>query len=268
MRGSRPVPIKDPGPLPDRAQVGLNRPRPSLSLAYEAERAAPRGCGRGSEEERAAGRDRLPRGGYGIPVLVGRDDVHDRLRALGVDDPSSFEIVNSRTYKRVPEMVEYLYARLQRRGYLHREMERMVNQDRNTFAALLLALGEADMMITGVTRPYAQSIRQIRRVLDPKQGCTPFGIHVLVGQSHTVFIADTTVSERPSAEQLAEIAIQTAQVARRMGHEPRVAFLSYSTFGNPKHFPRRPRRLRGSTTRGVEFELKARCRRRGGASIR
>src|SRR6185436_7039574 len=78
------------------------------------------------------------------------------------------------------------------------------------------------------------SIRQIRRVLDPKQGCTPFGVHVLVGQSHTVFIADTTVTERPAAEQLAEIAIQTAQVARRMGHEPRVAFLSYSTFGNPE----------------------------------
>jgi malate dehydrogenase (oxaloacetate-decarboxylating)(NADP+) len=110
----------------------------------------------------------------------------------------------------------------------------MVNQDRNTFAALLLALGEADVMITGVTRPYAQSIRQVRRVLDPKQGCTPFGVHVLVGQTHTVFIADTTVTERPGAEQLAEIAIQTAQVARRMGHEPRVAFLSYSTFGNPE----------------------------------
>jgi malate dehydrogenase (oxaloacetate-decarboxylating)(NADP+) len=143
-------------------------------------------------------------------------------------------LLNSRTYGRVPEMVEYLYKRLHRRGFLHREIERMVNQDRNTFAALLLALGEADVLITGVTRPYAQSIRQIRRVLDPKPGVTPFGIHVLVGQSHTVFISDTTVTERPSAEQLAEIAIQTAQVARRMGHEPRVAFLSYSTFGNPE----------------------------------
>ena len=110
----------------------------------------------------------------------------------------------------------------------------MVNQDRNIFAALLLALGEADAMITGVTRTYAQTLRQIRRVLDPKEGATPFGIHVMVGQTHTVFIADTTVNERPTAEQLAEIAIETAQVARRMGHEPRVAFLSYSTFGNPE----------------------------------
>jgi malate dehydrogenase (oxaloacetate-decarboxylating)(NADP+) len=110
----------------------------------------------------------------------------------------------------------------------------MVNQDRNTFAALLLALGEGDALITGVTRPYAQSLRQVQRVLDPKPGCTPFGIHILVGQSHTTFMADTTVTERPSAEQLAEIAIQTAAVARRMGHEPRVAFLSYSNFGDPE----------------------------------
>jgi len=95
-------------------------------------------------------------------------------------------------------------------------------------------MGEADVMITGVTRPYAQSYRQIRRVLDPQPGVTPFGLHVMVGQAHTVFIADTTVTERPSGEQLAEIAIQTAQVARRMGHEPRVAFLSYSNFGNPE----------------------------------
>ena len=98
----------------------------------------------------------------------------------------------------------------------------------------MLALGEGDALITGVTRPYAQSLRQVLRVLDSKPGTTPFGVHVLVGQSHTTFIADTTVSERPSGEQLAEIAIQTASVARRMGHEPRVAFLSYSNFGDPE----------------------------------
>jgi malate dehydrogenase (oxaloacetate-decarboxylating)(NADP+) len=95
-------------------------------------------------------------------------------------------------------------------------------------------MGEADVMITGVTRPYAQTMRQISRVLEPRPGCTPFGIHILVGQSHTTFMADTTVTERPTAEQLADIAVQTAAVARRMGHEPRVAFLSYSTFGNPE----------------------------------
>jgi len=229
-------PIKDMAAYRNALKSRLNPTTSVLSLAYESARANPKRVLFAEGEEDAVLRAAIAfrDGGYGVPVLVGRDDVFDRLRALGVDDPESFELLNSRTYKRVPEMVEYLYARLQRRGYLHREMERMVNQDRNTFAALLLALGEADVMITGVTRPYAQSIRQVRRVLDPKQGCTPFGVHVLVGQTHTVFIADTTVTERPGAEQLAEIAIQTAQVARRMGHEPRVAFLSYSTFGNPE----------------------------------
>src|SRR3546814_1762146 len=95
----------------------------------------------------------------------------------------------------------------------------MVNQDRNTFAALLLALGEADTLISGVTRPYGQTIRQLRRVLDAKPGCTPLGIHILVGQTHTIFMADTTVTERPTSEQLADIATQTAAVARRMRSE-------------------------------------------------
>jgi malate dehydrogenase (oxaloacetate-decarboxylating)(NADP+) len=129
-------------------------------------------------------------------------------------------------------MVDYLYARLQRRGYLRREVEAMVNQDRNIFGALLLALGEADAMITGVTRTYARTLRQIRRVLDPVEGRRPLGIHVIVGK-HTVFMADTMVSERPEPKELAAIAEHTAAVARRMGHEPRVAFLSFSTFGNP-----------------------------------
>jgi malate dehydrogenase (oxaloacetate-decarboxylating)(NADP+) len=214
----------------------LNPTTSVLSLAYEAARANPRRVLFAEGEENVVLRAAIAfrDGGYGIPVLVGRDDVHERLRDLGVEDPEAFEVHNSRTYQRVPEMADYLYERLQRRGYMHRELERIVNQDRNIFAALLLAMGEADVMITGVTRPYAQSYRQIRRVLDPQDGVTPFGIHLMVGQSHTVFIADTTVTERPSGEQLAEIAIQTAEVARRMGHEPRVAFLSYSNFGNPE----------------------------------
>jgi malate dehydrogenase (oxaloacetate-decarboxylating)(NADP+) len=207
-----------------------------LTLAYEAARADPRRVlfAEGEEDVVLRAAIAFRDGGYGIPVLVGREDVFDRLRELGVEDPQSFEVFNSRNYPRVTELADYLYQRLQRRGYLHREVERMVNQDRNIFAACLLAAGEADAMITGITRTYAQNLRQIRRVLDPKPEVTPFGIHVLVGQSHTVFLADTTVTERPSAEQLAEIAIQTALVARRMGHEPRVAFLSYSNFGNPE----------------------------------
>ena len=172
--------------------------------------------------------------GYGIPVLVGRTQaVHDKLLELGISDPSSFEIHNSATSPLVPAMVDYLYKRLQRRGFMERDARRMVNQDRNVFASLLVALGEGDAMISGVTRPFSQTVREVRQVLDPKRGALPFGIHLMIGKNYTVFLADTTINERPSAEDLAHIATETAAVARRLGHEPRVAFLSFSTFGNP-----------------------------------
>jgi malate dehydrogenase (oxaloacetate-decarboxylating)(NADP+) len=229
-------PIEDFAAYRTQLRSRLNPTTSVLSLAYESARADPKRVlfAEGEEDVVLRAAIAFRDGGYGIPVLVGRDDVHDRLRELGVERPEDYELVNSRVYGRIDEMVDHLYARLQRKGYLHRQIERMVKQDRNTFAALLLALGEGDALITGVTRPYAQSLRQVLRVLDSKQGTTPFGVHVLVGQSHTTFIADTTVTERPSGEQLAEIAIQTASVARRMGHEPRVAFLSYSNFGDPE----------------------------------
>jgi malate dehydrogenase (oxaloacetate-decarboxylating)(NADP+) len=229
-------PIEDMDAYRTALRSRLNPTTSRLTLAYDAARANPRRVlfAEGEEDVVLRAAIAFRDGGYGIPLLVGRENVYDRLKDLGVEDPHSFQVFNSRNYPRVPELADFLYHRLQRRGYLHRELERIVNQDRNIFASLLLAMGEADVMITGITRPYAQAFRQIRRVLDPKEGITPFGVHVMVGQSHTVFIADTTVTERPTGPQLAEIAIQTAQVARRMGHEPRVAFLSYSNFGNPE----------------------------------
>jgi malate dehydrogenase (oxaloacetate-decarboxylating)(NADP+) len=172
--------------------------------------------------------------GYGTPVLVGRDSaVLAKLKAMGIDNPESFEIHNSVSSPLVPAMVDRLYARLQRRGYLRRDVQRMVNRDRNIFGALMLQMEQGDAMITGTTRTFAQSARELRYVLDPKKDEVAFGIHVLVGKAHTIFMGDTTVNERPSAEELAHIAEKTAAVARRMGHIPRVAFLSYSTFGNP-----------------------------------
>ena len=172
--------------------------------------------------------------GYGTPVLVGRDQlVREKLVELGVDQPDSYEIHNSAISPHVPAMVEMLYEKLQRRGFLERDVRRMVNQDRNIFASALVKLGLADAMITGMTRTFSKSIREVRQVLDPKDGHTPFGVHMMVAKNYTVFLADTTVNERPTAEELAHIAVETAAVARRMGHEPRVAFLSFSTFGNP-----------------------------------
>jgi len=172
--------------------------------------------------------------GYGTPVLVGRTQaVRDKLVELGVTHPDEFEIENSATSPHVPAMVEHLYSRLQRRGYTERDVRRLVNQDRNVFASALVALGIGDAMITGTTRPFAQTIREVQLVVDAKAGQTPFGIHAMIGKNTTVFLADTTINERPDARQLADIARGTAAVARRLGHEPRVAFLSYSTFGNP-----------------------------------
>ena len=172
--------------------------------------------------------------GYGIPVLVGRTQaVRDKLVELGVGDPDSFEIHNAAVSPHVEAMVAMLYERLQRRGFLERDVRRMVNQDRNVFASALLKLGIGDALVTGITRPYGQSIKEVRQVLDPKPGHLAFGIHLMVGKNNTVFMADTTVNERPTSADLAVIAKETAAVARRLGHEPRVAFLSYSTFGNP-----------------------------------
>jgi malate dehydrogenase (oxaloacetate-decarboxylating)(NADP+) len=228
-------PITDMAAYRQSLRARLNPTTSVLSLAYEGARANPKRVifAEGEEEVVLRAAIAFKEGGYGTPVLVGRESVHERLQKLGAN-PEDFELHNSVNSPLVPRMVEFLYQRLQRRGYLRRDIERIVNRDRNIFGALLLQLGEADAMITGVTRTYAETMRQVKRVIDYEKGRTAFGIHVLVGQSHTVFIADTTVNERPNAEELAAIAEGTAQVARRMGHEPRVAFLSYSNFGNPE----------------------------------
>jgi malate dehydrogenase (oxaloacetate-decarboxylating)(NADP+) len=214
----------------------LNPTTSVLTHVYEEAKRAPKRVVFAEAEEDIALRAaiQLRDFGYGTPVLVGRTQaVKDKLRELGVTDPDSFEIQNSADSAYVPAMVAYLYERLQRRGYTERDVRRMVNQDRNVFASLLVALGHGDAMISGLTRPFAQTMREVSLVLDPKPDALPFGIHLMIGKNYTVFLADTTINERPSAEGLAHIARETAKVARRLGHEPRVAFLSYSTFGNP-----------------------------------
>ncbi|WP_250890096.1 NADP-dependent malic enzyme [Sphingobium nicotianae] len=228
-------PIEDMDAYRQSLRARLNPTTSVLTLAYEGAKASPKRVLFAEAEEETVLRAAIQfrDGGYGIPVLVGRHDVYDKLRELGVRDPESFELYNSINHPLVPRMVDTLYERLQRRGYLRRDCERMVNRDRNIFGALLLKMGEADAMLTGVTRTYGQTMRELRRVIDPAPDRTCFGMHILVGRSHTVFMADTTVNERPSSDELADIAVESAAVARRMGHEPRVAFLSYSTFGNP-----------------------------------
>ena len=228
-------PIADMAAYRESLKARLNPTTAVLTAAHATARANPQRVVFAEAEEEVVLRAAIAfrDGGYGTPVLVGRDMVPDKLRALGIDNPESFELHNSRHSPLVPEMVDFLYRRLQRRGHLRREVEALVNQDRNIFGALLLALGKADAMITGVTRTFDKTLHQVRRVLDPLPGRRPCGIHLIVGKRHTVFMADTMVSERPDPRELAAIAEHTAAVARSMGHEPRVAFLSYSTFGNP-----------------------------------
>jgi malate dehydrogenase (oxaloacetate-decarboxylating)(NADP+) len=206
-----------------------------MSLAYEAARSHPKRVlfAEGEEPNVLRAAIAFKEGRYGTPVLVGREDVYDLLKEMGVEDPKEYEVLNSRNSPLVGRAIDYIYSKHQRHGLLRREIERMVNQDRNFFAAAMLALGEADAMITGTTRPFSQSLKQVRTVIEDEPDATPFGVNVIVGRNHTVLIADTAVTERPTAEQYAAIAMRSSAFARRMGLEPRVAFTSYTTFGNP-----------------------------------
>ncbi len=213
----------------------LNATTAVLTTAYDRARALGRRVVFAEAEEEKVLRAAITfkTNGYGTPVLVGRTErVEQFLRDVGVD-PADYEIVNSRVFVHTPKMIQRLYDKQQRNGLLMRDCQRLVNNDRNVFGALLVEMGYADAMITGVTRHFTQSLEQVSLAIDVAPDHIIFGLHVIVGRSQTVFIADTTVNERPTADMLADIAEQSADVARRMGHEPRVAFLSYSNFGNP-----------------------------------
>ena len=172
--------------------------------------------------------------GYGQPIVVARERrVKEMLEQMGNPDFSGIETVNARVGENNDAYTDFLYARLQRKGYLYRDCQRLVNQDRNIFAACMVALGHADGVVTGVTRSYNIAYDDIRRVIDARPGKRVFGISIIVARDRTVFVADTNVHERPTSVELADIAVQTAEVARRLGHEPRVAMLSFSNFGNP-----------------------------------
>ncbi|MEG3154220.1 NADP-dependent malic enzyme [Sphingomonas sp. RB1R13] len=227
-------PIADMAAYRKQLRARLDPTASVMSLAFEAARSNPKRVLFAEGEEPNVQRAAIAfrEGGYGTPVLVGREGVRDQLAELGVN-PDDYEILNSRNSPLVGRAVDYIYAKHQRHGMLRREVERLVNQDRNTFTAAMLALGEGDAMITGTTRPFSQSLAQVRSVIDEEQGTTPFGITIIPGKRGTVMIADTAVNERPTEGQLAAMAIRAAAFARRMGQEPRVAFVSYTTFGNP-----------------------------------
>jgi malate dehydrogenase (oxaloacetate-decarboxylating)(NADP+) len=175
--------------------------------------------------------------GLGTAILVGREDrVYETAAFAGIDLASrdGIEIHNARLSHRNSVYAQFLYERLQRRGFLFRDCQRLVNQDRNHFAASMVALGDADAMVTGVTRNYTSALTDVQRVIDAKPGHRVIGVSICLARGRTVLVADTAIHEMPSAKELAEIAIEAAGVARRLGYEPRVALLSFSTFGHPK----------------------------------
>ncbi|GAA0870743.1 NADP-dependent malic enzyme [Brevundimonas basaltis] len=192
----------------------------------------------------------------GTPILLGREElIRKNAAEAGLNfEEMGIEIVNARVSEHNVEYTDWLYARLQRRGYLRRDVQRMINQDRNYFGAAMCARGQADCMVTGVTRNFNMVLKEVRRVLDVRERM--IGLSILLARGRTLFVADTSIHELPGAEDLADIAVQAAATVRRLGRNPRVAFLSYSSFGNPPGDRGEMIReaIRLLDQRGVDFE--------------
>ena len=209
----------------------------SLQMIFDKVRANPQRVvfAEGEEEKVIRAALLFKHAGYGTPILVGRDDrVRAKVAELGLHGAEDLEIHNARLSDRNHDFTEFLYSKLQRKGHLFRDCQRAVNQDRNVFAACMVALGDADAMVTGVTRSWAVSFDSIKLVFDPRPGERLFALSIVPPRrGQTLFIADTNVLELPTPEELVDIAIATAAKARALGQEPKVAFLSFSNFGNP-----------------------------------
>ncbi len=171
----------------------------------------------------------------GTPIIVAKEKVvKERLKEIGYGENFDIEIVNSTRKDKREKYVNFLFKKLQREeGLLERDCDRLVRNDRVIWGSCMVACGDADAMVTGNTRRYAQSLQKIKKVVDPRPGEIMFGLNMVVNKGKTVFIGDTSVHEYPTSEQLAEIAISAARVVRLFGFDPKVAFLSHSTFGQP-----------------------------------
>jgi len=173
--------------------------------------------------------------GLGTAYLLGREEqLHETAKNAGINlKRPGIELINARVSNRVEAYTDYLYTRLQRKGYLQRDCQRLINTDRNHFAACMVALGDADAMVTGTTRNYSTALEDVRRCIDVKPGHRTIGVTLALCRGKTVLVADTAVIDMPTSEELADIAEEAAGMARGLGYEPRVAMLAYSTFGHP-----------------------------------
>src|ERR1700749_4434033 len=170
--------------------------------------------------------------GLGTALLVGREArVRETAKATGVELGGGIEIVNAALSSRNASYAAYLYERLQRHGYLQRDCQRLVNTDRNHFAACMVALGDADAMVTGVTRNFSVALEDVRRCIDPKPGHRVMGVSLVLARGRTVLVADTAVTEMPTAQEIAEIGIEAARVGRSLGYVARLGFFAVLNFG-------------------------------------
>ena len=171
----------------------------------------------------------------GIPILIGKEElIKEQIKKIGYNENFDIEIVNSKDKPKREKYVKYLFKRLQReQGMLERDCDRLVKNDRVIWASCMVACADADAMITGNTRRYSSSLEKITNVVDPRPGEIMFGLNLVVNRGKTIFICDTSVIEYPDANQLADMASSAARVVRLFGFDPKVAFLSHSTFGEP-----------------------------------
>ena len=171
----------------------------------------------------------------GIPILIGKEEkIKEQIKKIGYNENFDIEIVNSKDTPKREKYVKYLFEKLQReQGLLEWDCDRLVRNDRVIWASCMVACGDADGAVTGNTRRFGASLEKIKQVVDVRSGEIMFGLNLVVHEGKTIFIGDTSVHEYPSAEQLSEIAISAARVVKLFGFEPKVAFVSHSTFGQP-----------------------------------
>lgn len=198
------------------------------------------------------------RSGLGKALVVGRsDDVKAKLATAGMEDAyRELEVVNAANTTHLETYKTFLYDRLKRKGFDRKDIHRLAARDRHVFAALMLAHGHGDGLVTGATRKSAHILECINHVFDANAKHGAAGITALLHKGRIVFIGDTLVHEWPNEEDLANIAESGAKVARHLGLDPRVAFVSFSTFGYPvseraEKMQRAPEVL---DKRGVNFE--------------
>ena len=173
--------------------------------------------------------------GLGTPILVAKkENIKQRLKEIGYSEDLDIEITNSTDTEKREKYVSFLFKKMQReQGLLERDCDRLVRNDRVIWASCMVSCGDADGAVTGNTRRYGASLEKIKKVIEPRPGEIMFGLNMIVNKGKTVFVGDTSVHEYPSSEQLAEIAISTSRVVRLFGFDPKVAFVSHSTFGQP-----------------------------------